>query len=158
MQRRSEKQDTTRGVRRRPSHAAAAGHRRTRSDHAAEIAEDYVELIDDLIRETGEARSVDLARHLGVTHVTVSKTVDRLKKQRLVTSAPYRSIFLTDAGRRLAAYTRQRHKTVLDFLVALGVPKRDAEADAEGIEHHISPKTLAAMKRFLSRSGASGRQ
>ncbi len=158
MQRRSEKQDTTRGVRRRPSHAAAAGHRRTRADHAAEIAEDYVELIDDLIRETGEARSVDLAGHLGVTHVTVSKTVDRLKKQRLVTSAPYRSIFLTDAGRRLAAYTRQRHKTVLDFLVALGVPKRDAEADAEGVEHHISPKTLAAMKRFLGRGGTSGRQ
>ncbi len=151
MHRRSEKQGTTRGGRRRPSRAAAAGHRRTRSDHAAEIAEDYVELIDDLIRETGEARSVELARHLGVTHVTGSKTIDRLKKQKLVTSAPYRSIFLTDAGRRLAAYTRQRHKTVLDFLVALGVPKRDAQADAEGIEHHISPRTLHAMKRHIGR-------
>ena len=158
MARGTKRTSTPVSARRRPSAVAAVGHRRTRSDHAAEIAEDYVELIDDLIRETGEARAVDLARHLGVTHVTVTKTIERLGKQGLVTSAPYRSIFLTDAGRKLAAYTRQRHKTVLDFLVALGVPKRDAEADAEGIEHHISPKTLAAMKRFLSRGGASGRQ
>ena len=41
------------------------GYRRTRSDHAQETAEDYVELIDDLIREAGEARAVDVARRLG---------------------------------------------------------------------------------------------
>ncbi len=137
---------------RRPSSEHSAhGYRRTRSDHAREIAEDYVELIDDLIQDTGEARAVDLARHLGVTQVTVTKTIERLKKDGLVTSEPYRSIFLTPEGRRLAEFTRQRHQLVLDFLLSLGVPRADAEVDTEGIEHHISPRTLEAMKRHLRR-------
>ncbi len=127
------------------------GYRRTRSDHAQETAEDYVELIDDLIRKTGEARASDIARRLGVTHVTVSKTLSRLKREGLITSEPYRSIFLTPKGKRLADKSRKRHQLVVDFLLALGVPRADAETDAEGIEHHISLKTLQAMKRFINK-------
>ncbi len=108
-----------------------------------------MELIDDLIAEKGEARAVDLARRLGVTQVTVTKTIERLKREDLVTSEPYRSIFLTKSGVRLAHEVRERHKTVLEFLRELGVPTKDAELDAEGIEHHISPATLAAMRRHL---------
>jgi len=133
------------------SEAAAQGHRRTRQDHAQELAEDYVELIDDLIQRCGEARAVDVAKHLGVTHVTVTKSITRLRKDGLVTSAPYRSIFLTEQGREMARRARERHCLVLDFLLALGVPRSDAETDAEGIEHHISPRTLEAMRRFLRR-------
>ena len=132
--------------------STADGHRRTRSDHAGETAEDYVELIDDLIKALGEARAVDLARHLGVTQVTVTNTIERLKREGLVTSKPYRSVFLTPKGRRLAAFTRRRHQLVLQFLLALGVPRCDAEIDAEGIEHHLSKKTLAAMRAFVEQS------
>lgn len=136
------------------SEATANSHRRTRMDHAVELAEDYVELIDDLIQRCGEARAVDIARHLGVTHVTVTKSISRLQNEGLVTSAPYRSIFLTDKGRQLARRARERHRLVLEFLLALGIPRQDAEADAEGIEHHISPKTLEAMRRFLKSAPA----
>lgn len=128
------------------------GYRRTRSDHARETAEDYVELIDEFIRQTGEARAVDVARRLGVTHVTVTKTLNRLKREGLLTSEPYRSIFLTAKGKRLADKSRKRHELVVEFLLALGVPRKDAETDAEGIEHHISPRTLQAMKRFAARA------
>ena len=147
----------TRNIRDKPtktkrvSASSAATHRRARQDHASELAEDYVELIGDLIRETGEARAVDIAARLGVTHVTVANTVNRLKRSGLVTSQPYRAIFLTAKGRRLAAQARQRHMLVLDFLLALGVAPTEAELDAEGIEHHLSPATLRAMKRFLDR-------
>ncbi len=133
----------------RTAEQSASGHQRTRSDHASEIAEDYVELIDDLITESGEARAVELARRLGVTQVTVTKTIERLKREGLVTSEPYRSIFLTTKGGKLAGQVRERHKIVLEFLRSLGVPAKDAELDAEGIEHHISPATLAAMRRHL---------
>jgi DtxR family manganese transport transcriptional regulator len=125
---------------------------RIRRDHASELAEDYLELIDDLIGEFGEARAVDIASRLGVTHVTVSKTVARLKRDGLVTSAPYRSIFLTDEGKRIADEARRRHNVVFAFLRALGVPEDAAEVDAEGIEHHISPETVAAMQRFIKRN------
>lgn len=133
-------------------HVQTNGYARTRQDHARELSEDYVELIDTLIHETGEARAVDLAARLGVAHVTVTKTIGRLKAEGLVTSEPYRSIFLTAKGQRLANHARKRHETVLDFLLALGVPRAVAAVDAEGIEHHVSPRTLEAMRRFIARS------
>lgn len=125
----------------------------TRREHATEIAEDYVEAIADLVTETGEARVVDLAKRLGVTHVTVNRTILRLQKTGLVTSQPYRAIFLTDRGRTLAAACKSRHKAVVAFLRSLGIPDRVAEMDAEGIEHHVSPQTLAAFKRMARRGG-----
>lgn len=121
---------------------------RIRSDHAKELAEDYLELIDDLASTNGEARAVDLAAQLGVSHVTVTKTVARLKRDGLVTSQPYRSIFLTPEGKKIADNARSRHQSVLQFLLALGVPPESAEIDAEGIEHHISPATLKVMRTF----------
>ena len=121
----------------------------TRREHAQEIAEDYVEAIADLVAETGEARVVDLAKRLGVTHVTVNHTIGRLQKAGFVTARPYRAIFLTDQGRQLAATCKSRHETVVAFLRSLGVPERVAEMDAEGIEHHVSPDTLAAFKMAL---------
>jgi DtxR family manganese transport transcriptional regulator len=124
---------------------------RTRQDHSLETAEDYVELIDRLIQEKGEARAVELAGRLGVSPVTVGKTVKRLVREGFVTSEPYRSIFLTVKGKKLAEESERRHVTVLEFLVALGVPPKTAEVDAEGIEHHVSKQTLQAMRDFLAR-------
>ena len=125
----------------------------TRREHANEIAEDYAEAIADLIAETGEARVVDLAKRLGVTHVTVNRTIVRLQKAGFVTSQPYRAIFLTHTGRELAATCKSRHETVVAFLHSLGISERVAEMDAEGIEHHVSPETLAAFKTALRNAG-----
>jgi DtxR family manganese transport transcriptional regulator len=130
------------------SKAQAANLSQTRREHATEIAEDYVEAIADLMAETGEARVVDLAKRVGVTHVTVNRTIARLQKAGLVTSQPYRAIFLTERGRDLAVACKRRHETVVRFLHSLGVPAPIAERDAEGIEHHVSPETLAAFKAF----------
>jgi DtxR family transcriptional regulator, manganese transport regulator len=124
---------------------------RTREDHSRERAEDYVEMIDALIRETGEARAVDLAQRLGVSHVTVARTVQRLQREGLVNVQPYRSIFLTDRGSELAITSRARHDLVVQFLLAVGVGEDAANADAEGIEHHVSEETLAAMRVFLAK-------
>ena len=124
-------------------------HSATRHAHAHETAQDYVEAIADLIAETGEARLVDLARRLGISHVTANRTLARLQKTGHITSKPYRAIFLTEPGRQLAAECRRRHETVLAFLRSLGVPQPVAERDAEGIEHHVSPETLAAFDRHL---------
>jgi DtxR family manganese transport transcriptional regulator len=134
-----------------PARETAAIQRHTRRAHAQERAQDYVEAIADLIAAQGEARATDIAKSLGVTHVTVIRTVQRLQREGLVTTRPYRSIFLTPGGRALAAKAKERHQTVVAFLEALGVPPAPARADAEGIEHHVSPPTLAAMSKFLAR-------
>ncbi len=124
-------------------------HRRTRRDHSAETAEDYVEAIALVLAEKGACRVIDLARRFDVSHVTVTKIVARLKENGLVISAPYKPVELTDAGRHLAEKSRQRHELVYQFLLALGVSKAVAAADSEGIEHHVSPETLKAIKSFL---------
>jgi DtxR family transcriptional regulator, manganese transport regulator len=137
----------------------AGGFEKVREAHQTELAEDYVELIADLIDATGEARLVDLASRLGVTAATVNTTVARLQREGLVRSEPYRAIFLTDAGRALAESCRRRHAIVVDFLRAIGVDEATALRDAEGIEHHVSEATLEAFRRVterLRRGGASG--
>jgi DtxR family manganese transport transcriptional regulator len=131
--------------------APAEVFRRSRRDRAAETAQDYVEAIADLSVSLGEARVMDLACRLGVTHVTVNRTLARLKKIGFVNMEPYRAIFLTDAGHKLAAECKQRHETVVSFLRSLGISERVAELDAEGIEHHVSPETLTAFERLLNR-------
>ncbi|MBI1841327.1 MAG: manganese-binding transcriptional regulator MntR [Verrucomicrobia bacterium] len=131
----------------RPAEVQASALRRTRREHATETAQDYVEAIADITALHGEARAVELARRLGVTHVTVVRTVARLQRDGYVSAKPYRSIFLTEKGSRLAEESRQRHEVVVAFLRSLGVPEEIAQTDAEGIEHHVSPETLAAFKR-----------
>jgi len=127
----------------------AASFDRMRTDHRTEVAEDYVELIADLIAAKGEARAVDLADRLGVAPATVNAQIAKLARAGLVETAPYRAIFLTDEGRDLADFAKARHRTVVDFLLAIGVDEATAHQDAEGIEHHVSDATLAAMARFL---------
>ena len=122
---------------------------RIRRAHQSEIAEDYVEMISDLIVETGEARAVDLATRFGVTSPTVNATIQRLQREGLVESKPYRSIFLTQAGRKLAEASREKHQVVRDFLMAIGVNEDVAEQDAEGVEHHVSEQTLTKFREFL---------
>lgn len=146
----------TRSIRKPPVAARGATQpaetfRRSRRDRALETAQDYVEAIADLSTALGEARVVDLARRLGVTHVTVNRTLARLKKVNLVNMKPYRAIYLTAAGQKLAAECKQRHATVVSFLRSLGISERIAELDAEGIEHHVSPETLATFKRLLDK-------
>ena len=136
------------------THARAAGFSRTRKDHALEQAEDYVELVAALIEEHGEARAVDMARRLGVTHVTVTRTLGRLKRLGLIKTEPYRAVFLTAEGRSLAEKSFARHRIVLDFLVASGVSPETAELDAEGIEHHVSPETLQILARLTGELSA----
>lgn len=122
---------------------------KTRSAQSGALLEDYVELIADLLTASGEARPTDVARRLGVSHPTAIKTISRLKREGLATGKPYRGIFLTDKGQKLATRVRARHRLVVDVLLALGVPAEAAEADAEGIEHYVSETTLEAFGHFL---------
>ncbi|MCC6271700.1 MAG: manganese-binding transcriptional regulator MntR [Microbacteriaceae bacterium] len=129
----------------------SAPFRRTRADHQTELAEDYVELIADLIDERGEARGTDVALRLGVANATVVKMMKRLQDRGLVAQEPYRPIMLTTEGWHMADNGRKRHAIVEKFLLALGVSDETARIDSEGMEHHVSDETLKAMARFSAR-------
>lgn len=131
----------------------AQAFRKTRDAHRSERTEDYLELIADVMDAHGEARQVDLARRLGVAQPTVVKMLRRLNDEGLITQRPYRGIFLTESGRRVAEESRRRHQIVEAFLRALGLSAEVARNDAEGIEHHVSEETLDAFQRFVDARG-----
>lgn len=137
----------------RDPEAQAEGFANVRLAHESEMAEDYVELIAELIESRGEARPVDIAERLGVKPPTVTKNISRLKTAGLVRRERYRSIFLTENGQQLADECRRRHRIVVEFLKSLGIDEDTAERDAEGIEHHVSRTTLRAFERHLIATG-----
>jgi len=134
-----------------PEATQAQRFARARKTRASEVMEDYAELIADLVAADGEARPQNIARRLGVSHVTVVKAINRLEREGIATTRPYRGVSLTKEGEALADRVRARHRLVVDLLCAVGVPLEDAENDAEGIEHHVSPRTLEAFAQFLKK-------
>ena len=122
--------------------------KKVRDAHKTENTEDYLEIIADLLNSKGEARIVDIASKLGIAQATANKTIKRLQNQGFVKKEPYRSIFLTLKGQELASISKKRHIVVLTFLKNLGIDSKTAEADSEGIEHHVSDKTLRKMDKF----------
>jgi DtxR family manganese transport transcriptional regulator len=134
----------------------SAPFEKVRRDHAMETAEDYVEAVSDIVHRHGVCRVKDLVAHMGVSHVTVTRIVARLAQEGLVETAPYRPIRLTAAGEQLAARSRRRHRIVLSFLLALGVPEEEAHRDTEGIEHHVGAATLECMADFVEAHDQGG--
>ena len=120
----------------------------SRNSHSDENTEDYLELINDLLNKRGEARIVDIATQLGIAQATANKTIQRLQKQGFVEKLPYRSIFLTPRGQAIAYKSKKRHNIVYNFLIKLGINKKTAKKDAEGIEHHVSGETLKKLEKF----------
>lgn len=122
---------------------------KTRQDHATETAEDYVEAISEILSKQPTCRVKDLAEKMGVSHVTVTRILQRLKTEGLIKKAPYGPCTLTDRGKAMARRSRSRHQLLLDFLLHIGVPAANAARDAEGMEHHVSDATLTAMRTQL---------
>jgi DtxR family manganese transport transcriptional regulator len=122
---------------------------RTRTDHQTERTEDYLEAILDELEHDGRAQLTEIAHRMGVKHPTAAKALKKLAERKLIEIEPYRGVRLTRQGKKLATVSRERHRIVYAFLRLLGLDKKTAELDAEGIEHHVSPKTIAAMKRLL---------
>ena len=124
--------------------------KKVRNAHKTENTEDYLELISELLITKGEARIVDIASKLDIAQATANKTIQRLQNQGYIKRQPYRSIFLTVKGQMIASKSKKRHNIVYKFLLNLGIDEKTASADAEGIEHHVSEKTLKKMEKYNS--------
>ena len=121
----------------------------SKKQNSNEILEDYVEAIEEISKDKKDVKNIDLSKHFGVSNATVNKNIKRLIKSKVVTSEKYRSHQLTTNGKKLALDSNARHEIVFKFLRKIGVPKKIAEEDSEGMEHHISLQTLKIMKAFI---------
>lgn len=118
--------------------------------HLQESGEMYLETILILMRKNGSVRSLDIATHMGFSKPSVSRAVGLLKSGGYVVGDPDGHLSLTDAGREVAEKIYERHTILTQFLTALGVDERTAAEDACKIEHDISDRSFAAIKRYLS--------
>lgn len=113
-------------------------------------AEDYLERIYALIKEKGYARVSDIAEALQVSPSTVTRMVQKLDEQDLLEYERYRGLSLTAEGERVGRSIHKRHKALEAFLDLLGIhDKATIEQDIEGIEHHISSKTLHRLTQLV---------
>lgn len=113
-------------------------------------AEDYLERIYALIQEKGYARVSDIAEALQVSPSTVTRMVQKLDEQNLLEYERYRGLSLTEAGERVGRSIHKRHKALEAFLDLLGIhDKETVEQDIEGIEHHLSSKTLHRLTQLV---------
>ena len=131
--------------------ARSKSFKATRAQHGSEAAEDYTELVADLIEKNGEARTCTIADHLGVSHVTALRTIRRLQAEGYLETSPHQPVTLTAKGKKTAAYCKERHRLLVEFFEKIGVPRPVAEIDVEGAEHHISATTLEAIKSLMNR-------
>ena len=110
-------------------------------------SEDYLETMLMMQKKHGFIRSIDVAEHLGVTKPSVSYATKRLRENGYISMDKTGLITLEPAGMAIAQEMLERHQTLTNFFVNLGVDQETAESDACKIEHDLSPQTFAAICR-----------
>ena len=123
----------------------ASHFKEARNKRLFTIAEDYTELISDLIETKGKARVCDIAKTIGISHVTVLKSIKKLKRDGFLAKTSDKYIELTEKGKEMALFSKKKHNILSEFLLKIGVPEPIVAIDVEGIEHHISITTLDAL-------------
>jgi Mn-dependent DtxR family transcriptional regulator len=126
-----------------------ANHVRKEEDYQTARMEDYLEVIYELIQYKGYATTIDISEYLNVSSPSVTKMVQKLNESGHLNYEKYRGIRLTDKGTLVAKNIRERHGLLAEFLKIIGVDEDTANKDAEGIEHHLQPKTLGKLENFI---------
>jgi len=112
--------------------------------------EDYLEVILELVELKGYATTLDISRYMNVSAPSVTKMLQKLDENGYLEYEKYHGINLTQKGNQLADSIRQKHGILLEFFEILGVGHDAANQDAEGIEHHLNPKTIRQLRKFIT--------
>ena len=126
---------------------AAHGSERTRSSSRME---DYLEIISELVELKGYATTLDISRYMNVSAPSVTKMLQRLDESGFLEYEKYHGINLTGKGVQIAEGIRQKHGILLEFFEILGIGDDAANEDIEGMEHHLNPKTIRQLRKFIT--------
>ena len=124
-------------------------HKTQRGDSSARV-EDYLEVISELVELKGYANTLDISRYMNVSAPSVTKMLQRLDENGYLEYEKYRGINLTTKGNAVADTIRQKHGILLEFFKMLEIDHVIANHDAEGIEHHLNPKTIKQLRKFVT--------
>ncbi len=125
-----------------------AAHKSSKSDLSR--MEDYLEVISELVELKGYATTLDVSRYMNVSAPSVTKMLQRLDENGYLKYEKYHGINLTQKGNTVADTVRQKHGILLEFFEILGIEHETANQDVEGIEHHLNPKTIKQLRKFIA--------
>lgn len=114
-------------------------------------AEDYLESILIIQNEKGKVISLDIAKQFNYSKASVSRAVKNLRLDGYILVNDNGVITLTDKGKEIAEKIYDRHITLTNFFIKIGVDEKTAEDDACKIEHDISDETFAALKKVVNK-------
>ena len=126
-----------------------AAHQSEKTASSTRI-EDYLEVISELVELKGYATTLDISRYMDVSAPSVTKMLQRLDEGDFLEYEKYHGINLTSKGVQLAENIRQKHGILLEFFEILGISHDTANQDAEGVEHHLNPKTIKQLRKFIT--------
>ncbi len=117
-------------------------------------AEDYLETILLLSRKTGSVRSIDIVEEMGFSKPSVSVAMKKLREDALIRMDSDGYITLTEKGEEAAKHVYERHSTLFDWLVSIGVKEKTAAGDACRMEHILSDECFNAIRDHFEKSSS----
>jgi DtxR family Mn-dependent transcriptional regulator len=111
--------------------------------------EDYVELVRDLQKGKERVHTNDVASALGITPASVTEIFQKLSEEGYIDYEKYGGVTLTKKGRKLAVSTKNKHESLKEFLILLGVDEEIAEHDACEMEHILHKETMDTVVKFV---------
>lgn len=114
-----------------------------------ESAQDYLETILILSKNSSTVRSIDIANEMNITKQSVHRAIKNLKNDEYIIVNENGLIFLTDKGKIIAEDMYERHQLLTKYFVSLGVSKETALKDACKVEHYLSDETYQAIKNII---------
>jgi Mn-dependent DtxR family transcriptional regulator len=117
--------------------------------HLQESGEMYLETIYVLTQESRNVRAIDVGEHMGFSKPSVSRAVGKLKADGYIAVDKSGFITLTESGRAIAERIYDRHNTLENIFMIMGVDQQTAEDDACKLEHYLSNTTYEAMKKYF---------
>lgn len=110
----------------------------------------YLETILVLKSRQDTVRAIDIAEDMGFSKPSVSRALSILREEKYISVDGKGFISLTRKGSQVAKKIYERHVVLSDMLIALGVDKKTALEDACRVEHVISDRSFAAIKKRMA--------
>lgn len=114
-----------------------------------ESAENYLETILIIQQKKGAVRSIDIANELEFSKPSVSVAMKNLRENGYIEVDDSGYISLLESGKEIAEKIYERHTTLSNWLISLGVNEKTAVEDACRIEHIISTESFEAIKKII---------
>ena len=119
---------------------------------SSESQDMYLETVLKLQKQKGKVRAIDVAEELNYARSSVSRGINLLKKQGLLTATENDFLVLTKKGYSMANKIFERHEIITKAFILLGASQELAEDNACRVEHVISDEVFDLIKVFLEKN------